>query len=44
MMAACDLCSGVYLTVLAHFRGWMSSKEVDKQMLNIQARNRSNFC
>jgi tubulin beta len=43
MMAACDPRRGVYLTVLAHFRGRMSSKEVDEQMLNIQARNTSYF-
>jgi tubulin beta len=43
MMAACDPRRGVYLTVSAHFRGRMSSKEVDEQMLNIQARNTSYF-
>jgi tubulin beta len=43
MMAACDPRRGVYLTVSVHFRGRMSSKEVDEQMLNIQARNTSNF-
>jgi tubulin beta len=43
MMAACDPRRGVYLTVSTHFRGRMSSKEVDEQMLNIQARNTSYF-
>jgi tubulin beta len=37
--AACDPRRGVCLTVSAHFRGRMSSKEVDEQMRNIQARN-----
>jgi hypothetical protein len=37
MMAACDPRRGVYLNVSAHFRGRMASKEVDEQMLNIQA-------
>jgi tubulin beta len=31
------------MTVPAHFRGRMSSKEVDEQMLNIQARNTNYF-
>jgi tubulin beta len=43
MMAACDPRRGVYLTASTHFRGRMSSKEVDEQMLNIQARNTSYF-
>jgi hypothetical protein len=43
MMAACDPRQGVYLTVSAHFRGKMSSKEVDEQMFNVQARNTSYF-
>jgi tubulin beta len=43
MMAACDPRRGVYLTVKAHFRGRMSSKEVDEQMFNIQAINTSYF-
>jgi tubulin beta len=42
-MAACDPHRGVYLTVSARFRGRMSSKKVDEQMLNIQARNISYF-
>jgi tubulin beta len=41
MMAPCDPRRGAYLTVSAHFRGRMSSKEIDKQMLRIQARNTS---
>merc|ERR1712158_28651 len=35
MMAACDPRHGRYLTVAAIFRGRMSMKEVDEQMLNI---------
>merc|ERR1712154_264751 len=35
MMAACDPRHGRYLTVAAVFRGRMSMKEVDEQMLNI---------
>lgn len=34
MMAACDPRHGKYLTVAAIFRGRMSMKEVDEQMLN----------
>lgn len=40
MMAACDPRHGRYLTVAAMFRGKMSMKEVDEQMLNIQNKNR----
>ena len=36
MMAACDPRHGRYLTVACVFRGRMSMKEVDEQMLNIQ--------
>lgn len=43
MMAACDPRRGVYLTASAHFRGRMSSMEIDEQMLNIQSRNSSYF-
>ena len=39
MMAACDPRHGRYLTVAAVFRGRMSMKEVDEQMLNIQNKN-----
>ncbi|XP_012498252.1 PREDICTED: tubulin beta chain-like [Propithecus coquereli] len=39
MMAACDPRHGRYLTVAAVFRGRMSMKEVDKQMLNVQNKN-----
>ena len=38
MMAACDPRHGRYLTVAAIFRGRMSMKEVDEQMLSIQVR------
>jgi tubulin beta len=43
MMAACDPRRGVCLTASAYFRGRISSKEVDEQMLNNQARNTSYF-
>ncbi|XP_068629210.1 tubulin beta chain-like [Battus philenor] len=43
MMAACDPRHGRYLTVAAIFRGRMSMKEVDEQMLNIQTRNKDFF-
>merc|ERR1712047_221139 len=36
MMAACDPRHGRYLTVACMFRGRMSMKEVDEQMLNVQ--------
>ena len=43
MMAACDPRHGRYLTVAAMFRGRMSMKEVDEQMMNIQNKNSSYF-
>ena len=43
MMAACDPRHGRYLTVAAMFRGRMSMKEVDEQMLNVQNKNSSYF-
>ncbi|CAH0406219.1 unnamed protein product [Chilo suppressalis] len=43
MMAACDPRRGRYLTVAAVFRGRMSMKEVDEQMLNIQKKNKDFF-
>ncbi|KAK3921749.1 Tubulin beta-1 chain [Frankliniella fusca] len=43
MMAACDPRHGRYLTVAAIFRGRMSMKEVDEQMLNVQNRNSPYF-
>lgn len=39
MMTACDPRHGRYLTVAAIFRGQMSMKEVDEQMLSIQNKN-----
>ena len=36
MMAACDPRHGKYLTVAAIFRGKMSMKEVDDQMMHVQ--------
>merc|ERR1712216_744041 len=36
MMCAADPRHGRYLTALAMFRGRMSTKEVDEQMLNVQ--------
>merc|ERR1712179_829103 len=43
MMAACDPRHRRYLTVAAVFRGRMSMKEVDEQMLNVQNKNSSYF-
>ena len=43
MMAACDPRQGRYLTVSALFRGRMSMKEIDEQMLNVQNKNSSYF-
>ena len=43
MMAACDPRHGRYLTVAAIFRGRMSMREVDDQMLNVQNKNSSYF-
>ncbi|XP_029942459.1 tubulin beta chain-like [Salarias fasciatus] len=41
MMAACDPRHGRYLTVEAVFRGRVSMKEVDEQLLNVQNKNSS---
>ena len=43
MMAATDPRHGRYLTASAMFRGRMSMKEVDEQMLNVQTKNSSYF-
>nr|XP_027195281.1 tubulin beta chain-like [Dermatophagoides pteronyssinus] len=43
LMAACDPRHGRYLTVAAIFRGLISMKEVDEQIMNIQNTNSSNF-
>merc|ERR1711998_576830 len=43
MMAAADPRHGRYLTACAMFRGRMSTKEVDEQMLNVQNKNSSYF-
>ncbi|KAL4135534.1 hypothetical protein QTP88_007140 [Uroleucon formosanum] len=43
MMAACDPNNGRYLTAASIFRGRMSMKEVDEQMLNVQTKNSSHF-
>ncbi|XP_046917005.2 LOW QUALITY PROTEIN: tubulin beta-1 chain [Dermatophagoides farinae] len=43
LMAACDPRHGRYLTVAALFRGRMSMKEVDEQIVNIQNTNSSHF-
>ena len=43
MMATSDPRHGRYLTVAAMFRGRMSMKEVDEQMLNVQNKNSSYF-
>ncbi|KAK8768173.1 hypothetical protein V5799_015362 [Amblyomma americanum] len=41
MMAACDPRHGRYLTVAAMFRGRMSAKEIDENMLKVQNENSS---
>lgn len=43
MMAACNPSHGRYLTIAAVFRGRMSMKEVDEQMLKMQRKNSSSF-
>jgi tubulin beta len=43
MMAACDPRQGRYLTASAMFRGKMSSKEIDEQMLAVKNKNSSYF-
>nr|ACO14563.1 Tubulin beta-1 chain [Caligus clemensi] len=43
MMTACDPRHGRYLTVAAIFRGKMSMKEVDEQMLAVQNKNSALF-
>lgn len=43
MMAACDPSRGRYLTVAAIFRGKVSMKEVDENMLNVQNKNSNLF-
>ena len=43
MMVACDPSHGRYLTVAAIFRGRLSMKEVDEQMMNMQSNNSSYF-
>ncbi len=43
MMVACDPRHGRYLTVAAVFRGRISMKEVDEQMLAVQQKNSSYF-
>ncbi|KAI8614290.1 tubulin beta-1 chain [Chytriomyces sp. MP71] len=43
MMAACDPRHGRYLTVAAIFRGRLSMKEVEHQMLNVQLKHSSYF-
>ncbi|KAH8920534.1 tubulin-domain-containing protein [Atractiella rhizophila] len=43
MMAACDPKHGRYLTVAAYFRGKVSMKEVEDQMLAVQSKNSSYF-
>uniref|UniRef100_UPI00398EFFDA tubulin beta-6 chain n=1 Tax=Pristiophorus japonicus TaxID=55135 RepID=UPI00398EFFDA len=43
MMAACDPRHGKYMTVAAIFRGRMSTREVDEQMLAVQTKNSSHF-
>jgi len=43
MMCAVDPRHGRYLTSMAVFRGAVSTREVDEQMLNVQNKNSANF-
>ncbi|XP_062557276.1 tubulin beta chain-like [Armigeres subalbatus] len=43
MMTACDPRHGRYLTCATIFRGLVSMKEVDQQMMNVQSKNNSYF-
>ncbi|XP_061544669.1 tubulin beta-6 chain isoform X1 [Phycodurus eques] len=43
MMTACDPRRGRYLTVAGVFRGRMSTKQVDEQMLAVQQKNSNHF-
>ena len=43
MMAACDPKHGRYLTAAAYFRGKMSTKEVDDQMISVQNKQSDHF-
>jgi len=43
MMSACDPRNGRYLTASAMFRGMISTKEIDEQMLNAQTKHSSYF-
>ena len=43
MMTACEPKNGRYLTVAAIFRGPMSMKDVEEQVLAAQTKNSSNF-
>merc|ERR1712227_390343 len=43
MMCAADPRHGRYLTAACQFRGRMSTKEADEQMLNVQNKNSSYF-
>lgn len=43
MMCACDPRHGKYLTVASIFRGRMSTRDVDEQMMNIQNKNSTYF-
>jgi tubulin beta len=43
MMAACDPRNGRYLTASALFRGPLSTKDVEEQMLQIQSKNSDRF-
>lgn len=43
MMAACDPRQGRYLTAAAYFRGKVSTKEVEDQMHNMQAKHSPDF-
>jgi tubulin beta len=43
MMCASDLRHGSYLTATALFRGRMSTKKVDEQILNVQNKSSASY-
>jgi tubulin beta len=44
MMAACDPRAGKYMSVSLVYRGKMSTKDIDEQVIMVQQRNASFFC
>ena len=44
MMASCDVRTGKFMTCSVSYRGKMSTKEVDEQIINIRQQNSPYFC